>query len=82
MWKLFVLLLTFVDAKLVENCYTAVDTFVSNLPSKMNDKELSIVRNELLPFYVRECPDFLELDDYEALLRKEIKKRSLVQAEI
>jgi len=62
----------------VEDCYTAVDSFVQIEPSTLSDTDLDIARLNLLPHYLKNCPLFLELDDYDYSLEREKRIRQRV----
>ena len=61
---------------LTKDCFDSVESFVLNDPSDLSDTDLDIARLKLLPYYVRECPDFADaLGDYEGMLETEKKER-------
>jgi len=62
----------------VEDCYEAVDSFVKNDPSTLSDIDLDLARVKLLPYYLKNCPLFLELDDYDYSLEREKRIRQRV----
>ena len=81
--KLLIFLLKIVMIVSTEtSCYEEVLNFTSVHPRKLSDYEILHVKDIVLPHFQRKCPYFLELDEYEFILYKELYNRSLTDKEL
>lgn len=79
--KSFLFLLIFIKSSLTENsCYREVYEFTAVHPKNLSNTKLINVESEVLPYFQKKCPYFLELDDYEVALYKELNNRSLIDS--
>ena len=67
------------SCKSLENpCYTEVYEFTKVHPKYLSNEKLLYNEREGLPHFQKKCPYFLELDDYEVALYRELQNRSLI----
>lgn len=73
---LFSALLTFSTAEdFSGDCYTNISKLFDVPLKKMTDEELEHAHKTTLPRFQQKCPLYLELDEYEVMLNKELDRR-------